>query len=129
MNSTIFLAQFFGCYLVIMSVVMLIRHDTLLAMAKAMIDNPGLSGMIAVMRVMIGLLILLTHWVWVQAWPVLITLLGVLILGIGLMGFLSDNLDKKWMKYFKNKNTWAITAVVSLALGLFLLYQGFMVGA
>jgi len=121
---SLFLATVIGWYLVITSVLLLFRHDTLkLAMAD-ILSQRGLFMIVAIMTLILGLLLVVSHNIWVVGWPVVITLFAWLVLLSGLFRlFLPDTAMRVGQGFLRHPIKMKIVGVVFLIIGLFLLYM------
>ena len=129
METSVFIARVFGlCYLVIGTGVMLNRK----IFAQTMEDfgksaaSTFYGGLLALV---VGVVIILTHNVWVSNWTVMITLIGWLgfIKGIWLIVF-PTTVSKFVRLYRQNENLLRVHAMVAFIFGAVLTYFGFCVG-
>ena len=77
----------------------------------------------------IGVVIIMTHNVWVTNWTVIITIIGwcELIKGIGMIVF--PNMVSKLIQAFrKNENLLMVLSIVALIFGAVLTFFGFFAG-
>ena len=122
--NTMFLATVIGWYLVIVSLCMLLRHDTVKAAMKDLIAHRGSFFVVAIITLIIGLLLVATHNIWVMGWPVVITIFAWLVLIGGIIRlFFPDVVTGAWQSMFKQHAMMQIVSVLTLILGLFLLYH------
>ena len=71
-----FLAQVIGLYLFLMSLAALMNLDRCKKVTAHFLSDQPLMMFSGAIAMMIGLLIVVTHNVWVSDWPLLITLIG-----------------------------------------------------
>ncbi|MBU1924127.1 MAG: hypothetical protein KJ710_07740, partial [Candidatus Omnitrophica bacterium] len=84
------------------------------------------SGLFALV---IGVVIILTHNVWVANWTVIITIIGWLALIKGIWIIVFPNTVPKFIQaYKKNENLLMVNPVVMLILGAVLTFFGFFAG-
>lgn len=126
MGTTIFLAKIIGWYLVITSVFLLVRQkDMKTAMSEVMADR-GLIFFIGIVTLIFGLLLVLSHNVWVMGWPVIVTIFAWLTLIGGILRLMVPELGIKvgrfWLENLRYLYT--LTAVL-LIIGLYLLYKAY----
>lgn len=123
---TLFLAAFLGWYLLIISLLLLTREPLI---RESMIDitgNRGLFFILALLTVIFGLLMVLSHNIWDSGWPVLITILSWLILISGLLRlFFPEKMLKMAKDLLASRHGIRILAIINLAIGLFLLYKAY----
>jgi hypothetical protein len=129
MDNSIFLAKAVGLYLVILSVGMIFDAARFRPLILEIIDNPPLLFLSGFIALILGIVLVLSHNLWVMDWRVLITLVAwsALIKGIVRVVFpqMAIDLSRKWVK---NDMPYYISGGLCLVLGIFLLYHGFMSG-
>ncbi|OGC81848.1 MAG: hypothetical protein A2V81_03340 [Candidatus Abawacabacteria bacterium RBG_16_42_10] len=122
-----FLAQVLGPAFVIVALGVFMNRQVIRHMMDRLTeDNPVIwfSGFV---RVLLGLLIVVTHNVWVWNWQVLITLIGwiALIKGVVLLWWPAQIVKMK--KTMMNDNMLMFAGLVALIIGAVLSYYGYMV--
>lgn len=125
MCSSIFLAQVIGCFVFLVSLAMLVHQQRV---KKTMQDFLGSHTMVAFsgnLSILLGLLVVLSHNVWVSDWPVLITLIGWFVLLQGLMRVFFPDSFAKMMKDLMAKSGYTFVTWVWLLIGLYLIWVGF----
>jgi uncharacterized protein YjeT (DUF2065 family) len=125
MNISIFLAQLMGLVFVIVGLATFIKRDFIREAIRDFIDHAGLLFISATFNLTLGLLIILSHNIWELSWRGLITLLGYLILLRGLLHLFAPSWVRKIAKNFIRWEAFVYSGVISLALGIYLLYHGF----
>ena len=75
---------------------------------------------------LLGVLVTVSHPVWVFSWPVVITILGWLLLLKGVMRIFFPDLIKNLIEKKKSIKRFILAEMVSLLISLYLLYQGFV---
>jgi len=129
MATSVFIARVFGLSYLILGAGFMINRK---AFRQVMVDfckNAALVFFTGLFALVIGVVIILTHNVWVANWTVLITLIGWggLIKGIWMIVF--PNTVSKFMEsYQKNENLLVIHSIVALILGAILTFFGFFAG-
>lgn len=123
-----FLAQIFGLYFVVAGLAIFARQKTLTFVVKDMVKSPAVMWLAGVFAFVLGLVVVLTHNVWEASWRVILTILGWLMLAEGVTYlFLPHKTLKKLAKFF-NRQYWIyLGSLVSILLGAYLLYIGFLV--
>jgi hypothetical protein len=82
---TLFLAKLIGATLIVFAGVIALRGQTILEIARRMIDDPGVLLLSGALRTIAGLAIILGHDVWTGGFlPVSVTLFGWLLFFAGL---------------------------------------------
>ena len=87
MTLTVYLARFFGVYIAVMGIVMIVRREAMLQLMSAFIDQRPLIFVLAMLRVLIGLAVVLAHNEWRGTVAIVVSLIGwiTLLRGIALM--------------------------------------------
>ncbi|MFC1674793.1 hypothetical protein ACFL1K_02750 [Candidatus Omnitrophota bacterium] len=126
MSNSVFIARIFGlCYLIIGAGFVLNRK----AFVRVMEDFCKNAAMLfygAILSLVIGIVIILTHNLWVADWRVIITIIGWLGLakGIWMIAF-PDSVSRFMEAYLKDKKLLAVHSMVALIFGAFLTFFGF----
>ncbi len=123
-DNTFFLARVFGLYFTILSLYFLIRREAFTARVTAVLENLGTRTVTALVTLIIGILLVVSHNVWVANWSVLITLFAWLIFIKGILRLFFD-VDQKCMNWLLKDSVFYPTAIILLLFGLFFLWMGF----
>ncbi|MFQ5729330.1 MAG: hypothetical protein ACE5GN_03110 [Waddliaceae bacterium] len=127
MDVSIFLAKLFGFYLLIVALLYFFRGEFLRKVMKDFYKFPALVAVTSIINLFIGLLIILNHNIWEFSWKVVITLIGYLtLLKGGLNLFAPAWGEALAAKFTKSRNLFIYSGIISLALGLYLLYNAFL---
>ncbi|MFH0913415.1 MAG: hypothetical protein V1884_03950 [Candidatus Omnitrophota bacterium] len=128
MANSIFLAKAIGLYMVIVALGILFNLKIYQRVMEDFSKNSALIYLGGVIALIIGLLILLSHNLWVAGWEVIITIFGWLglIKGVWLM-ILPDSLAKLTRAYQKKTRALVVHLVIILVLGAFLIAKGYHV--
>ena len=130
MDITIFLAKFWGWFLVITCLIFLLRKKVLMEEVFRMAEDKSFTLISGYLAATIGLVTVILHNVWVADWPVVITFLGWLSLfkGITRLGF--PETAQKSVAFFKEKTFLIqILLVVMLLLGVWLVWMSCQISA
>jgi len=127
MEISIFLARVFGLYLLIVGLAMLFNRKVILIAVNNMLQQPGLLFFSAIVTLILGILLLEWHNIWIASWPVVITVLSWLVFVKGALRVLYPQIDQKWGKAYENSGFYYSMSVITVALGIFLVYQGFFI--
>ncbi len=125
--TTLFLAKVFGLYFTIFSLFALFRHDAFIARIESVVGDLGDRTILAIVTLIIGILLVVSHNVWLANWTVLITLFCWLIFIKGILRLFCLESDKKMTEWFKKPVTLYVTMIIMLLFGLFFLWKGFFV--
>lgn len=127
MVLSIFLAKTIGLYLIIISAAFIINANELKPMMLDMLKSPSLLLFSSILALVLGILIVVSHNIWVMDWRVIITLLGWLTLLKGVIRlFYPEFFMKKATKCVENKAYYNIMMLIILLIGLTLLYFGYV---
>lgn len=130
MESSIFLATILGWYLVIIGLFVLFRQNIVKPIMEDILSQRALLFIMALITLMVGLLLVLSHNVWVMEWPVIITILAWMILVGGILRlFAPEYVIRMGRRFLKKPVHITIMGIINLVIGLFLLFRVyFMVG-
>lgn len=121
MSTSLFLANAWGAFLVIISLAFLINSKALSHLFRYMKDE-GNIFVTGYLTLVIGILSVVAHNVWVGGWPVIITVLGWLTLVKGVIRITFPYFVARMVGYFEKNADWLkFFLVISLALGIYLL--------
>ncbi|MBP6921695.1 hypothetical protein KBB89_04090 [Candidatus Gracilibacteria bacterium] len=125
MNASMFLAQFWGVSFVILSVLFLMRRESIVGYMKSVMSEPGILFIAGYVSLSMGIASILVHNVWTLNWRGIVTLMGwlALVKGITLLGF--PNTTKKFTNLYKNDNFITVAMFIMLIIGIYLVIQGF----
>ncbi|MDD5073427.1 MAG: hypothetical protein PHX64_05920 [Candidatus Omnitrophica bacterium] len=106
---------------------MLINPDYYKKIVDSFDNNPALIYITSLIMIVAGFVLVTFHNVWVAGWPVIITIVGyaILIKAVGILLFPRElmKFSKELTKKVKNIRLYA---VIPLAIGLGLMYLGFV---
>lgn len=124
---TIFLSKVIGLYELLVAVAMLINKATFLDGMNAMVQNPPVLMLAAIVAVILGLLVILSHNVWSGgAVPVLVTIVGWISLLKGVIFLvLPHSTAEAYLQALHVEQLYYFYAFLCLALGAFFTYGGF----
>ena len=123
METSMFLAKFWGLYLMIFFVV-LVFHPKRIRDIFGYLKDPKFLLITAFVAIIMGILNILVHNLWANDWRLLITLIGWISMFIGIMFFTFPMKLAEWLQ-FKNVKIFQVLYVLLLFLGAFLLSKGF----
>lgn len=125
MDISIFLAKVLGLYLLIMAIAMLVNGQRFRNMVNEVSGN-ALIFFSGIMALIIGILIVVSHNIWVTDWRVIITIIGWLALIKGIVRLLFPEFVMKKVRVFVENNTaYYIITIILLIVGIYLVYAGF----
>lgn len=121
---SLFLATIIGWYLIILGSFILIRPELAKKATTEVMSNSGTLFMIAIITLILGLLLVVSHNLWVMDWPVAITVFSWLVLIGGLVRLFYPELTLRMGKAFlKSPIKIKISAIITILIGLFFLAQ------
>lgn len=124
MITTNFLATVIGWYLVIMSILLLCKRELIVSAINELMTQRATMLLVGIMTFIVGLLLVVSHNVWVMAWPVVVTIIAWLTLIGGLIRlFCPDTVHKIWKRVIDKPVKIVVCGIISLIVGLFLLYN------
>jgi uncharacterized membrane protein HdeD (DUF308 family) len=127
MQTSLFLARFFGLYLITIGLVLIIRRDFFQKAISNFMENPAIIFWSGIMALVFGLLVFLAQPIFAFNWMGLITLFALLSIFKGILRLFLPNKEKVWLgDWWKGKKASYVGYALILC-GLFLSYHGFMV--
>ncbi len=122
-NISVFLAKFWGWYLIIFFLILSFNPKRILQIIKDLSDEK-FTILASFMAIIIGLLNILFHNIWEGDWRLIITLIGWIALFEGLILFIIPKRAIKWFDYINIKFVQLIYMLLFLV-GIFLLNMGY----
>ena len=95
MCVTLFFAQVIGAYLFLMSLAMLIHQGRYRKVGTDLVVNTTISTVMGMIGLLLGLVIVVTHNIWVSDWPVVITIIGWVLILTNLLRIFFQNRMRK----------------------------------
>lgn len=129
MENSVFIAKIFGlCYL-ILGVGFMFNRKAFQQVMEDFSKNAALVFYGGMLALVIGIVIILTHNVWVADWTVMITVIGWLAFIKGIWIIVLPNTVSKFMQIYKNNDgLLGAHSVLVLILGAVLTFFGFFAG-
>ncbi len=125
MFVSLFLAKVIGLYMVITGFFYLLKKDMIQEIVEDWLAHPAISAFGAILALIVGLLIVLSHNVWTTSWVVVITLIGYMSLLKGIWRLFFPHLFVDLAQHVGKKPGHLIIGGVTLAIGLWLSIMGF----
>ena len=122
---SIFLAQVWGLYLLVMGIGILINAKAYKRAAEEIVKSPAMMLFSGAMALMLGIVLIVAHTVLIFDWRLLVTLLGWLTLYKGVMRIIFPESSVRILKKMLTIQALRITSIASIVLGLFLSFIGF----
>jgi len=129
METSVFIAKIFGLLYLVVGVGLMVNRQTFKQILEDFCKNTVLVFYGGALALVIGVVIVLTHNIWLANWTVIITIIGwaALIKGVWLIVF-PTSVHKFMQVYQKNENLLVVHPIVALIFGIVLTYFGFFVG-
>lgn len=121
MDTSIFLAKFWGWYLIIFFLILSLNPKRIKQIFNDLKDEKFLI-IFSFMAIIVGLLNVLFHNIWEPNYSLIITLIGWSSLFLGLMLFMFPKLTVKWLEIINIKMVQVIYTLLFLV-GIFLLNE------
>ncbi len=122
MNLSLYLGRFFGLYLLIAGLLLIVRGHSLRVIIHDFYKSPPLIVIGGALAVILGLLLVLAHNVWDWSWRVIVTLLAYSTLIRGILHlYLPEWSHRFYQNYFDNAQTLRIIGAILASLGVFLI--------
>ncbi|MEA1929874.1 MAG: DUF308 domain-containing protein [Patescibacteria group bacterium] len=124
MESSIYLAEVFGWYLIIIGVIFIWKQKELKPTMHEIAGNRSLIFVVSILELLAGLFLVLKHNIWTSDYRIVITIIGWLALIEGAIYLIMSPKDTaNWIKGF-NKPSWYVGGgIVAIVIGIYLLLQ------
>lgn len=123
METSIFLAKFWGWYLFLFFVI-LSFNPTRIKQIFEYLKDPKFAVLSSFLAIIIGLINILFHNIWEADWRIIITLLGWIALAKGIMMFIAPQQAAKSIAYIRIRFVQAIYLFLFMC-GLYLLNMAY----
>ncbi|MBW5802515.1 hypothetical protein FIV31_02500 [Coxiella endosymbiont of Ornithodoros amblus] len=123
--SYIILARWFGLISIILSLGILFNLDDAAVMARNMLHSESGYIMGGVLPIIFGSLAFMKHNSFAPTWQIVVTIIGLFMLGIGVFRVIFVNTWKRLIEEHLDKIPF-LFSLFGLILGLLLLYVGFL---
>src|SRR6516225_3021466 len=127
MDLTHFLARLLGLYCLVISIMMLLRRQAMLAIVTSSVQNRALLFLVEILGLASGLALVLGHNIWSSGLLALIvTLIGwsTLIRSIILLFLLPEAIER-FIKAVRYEQNYYLFTAIPLLIGLYLTVAGF----
>lgn len=126
MCISMFYAQVIGLWLFLISLAMVIHQARFKKIVTETLNNQSLITYSGLISLILGLLVVVSHNIWVGSWPVVITLFGWVLIVQGVMRIYWPDSFAKIMKDLMAGNGFTVMTWIWLLVGVYLLWIGFM---
>lgn len=126
METSIFLAKVIGLVSVISTIAVMVRYKKSLAFDEKAVKNPLFIYASGFVILILGVLLVVSHSVWVFDWRLVITIIGWLVFLKGIGRIFFPDAVKHMVEKKKNNRKFILGEVAVFLAGLYLLYYGFI---
>ncbi len=128
METSLYLAKVIGLYLLVIGLHMLVRRKEIGLLIEELVENRPLIYITSIFALILGLLLVVSHNVWVAGWPLIITLLSWMVLIKAIVYLVTPFDVLARLVAWANRPAWfTLGGPLWAALGLFLAAKGFQV--
>lgn len=124
MCFSVFLALVLGAYCFLTSAAMLVHREYYRKVVSEFLSSSPLLFWSGAMSLFFGLLIVVSHNIWVGHWRILITLIGWCLVTKGLFRLFFPSHFSKMAKNLINGRGYVVTLSIWLLVGFYLLWMG-----
>ncbi|PIR04539.1 MAG: hypothetical protein COV59_00230 [Candidatus Magasanikbacteria bacterium CG11_big_fil_rev_8_21_14_0_20_39_34] len=126
MTNSIFLAQLFGLFFLVIGLALLINKNEYKTIVGSVVSDPSHVFLWGIPVFALGSLLVLSHSQWTGGWEDLITLLGWAAFLKGVLLLLFPGLVYEAIKKAHKESMFLLEFSFSIILGIVLVYFGFM---
>ena len=126
MCVSVFYAQVIGLWLLLVALAMIVHHARFKKTVAETLTHHSFMTFSGLIALGIGLLVVVSHNIWVPAWPVVVTLFGWVLIIQGVMRIFWPEAFAKMMKDMLTGSGYTVMSWVWLLVGLYLIYAGFI---
>ena len=126
MDISIFLARAIGSFLLISTLSILVRYKHFVLIEKEAVKNPILVYLSGFSILILGILLVLSHNIWVLDWRVLITIISWIVLFKGILRIFFPELVVNLINKKSHNQLFALAEALFFFIGFYLVYQGFL---
>lgn len=124
--TTIFLAQIFGVYLLVMGLSVLVHPARIKAAMQEFTKSVGLPYFGGALAILVGMLIVLSHNEWNDLPSSLVSLVGWISLIKGITIVMAPEAMRNIIAWFKSDTVVRVSGSVIAVVGAYLAYVGFL---
>lgn len=118
---SILLGKITSIYLLIVGLSLLIKRKSWIAVLRDMRKSPGMVMLVAFVELVLGLVIVITHNVWVTDWAVVVTIIGWLMVVEGTINMVvPHSVISQMIKYFNKPRWYTAGGVFAIIVGVYL---------
>lgn len=126
METSLFLAQFWGWIIVVIGLVYILKSKTLTDEIFSLVEDRGFAILSGWVALIIGLTTVVLHNIWSADWRVVITVLGWLTLAKGVIRIGFPEIYRKAISFYGKKRWFIqILLIIMIALGAYLIWASY----
>jgi uncharacterized protein YjeT (DUF2065 family) len=125
MCISLFYAQVIGLWLLIAGLAMVLHQARFKKTLLESVSDASAMNWTAFWTLGIGLVLVISHNIWVPAWPVVVTIYGWILVIQGILRLFAPEHFAKWVKRLTADNGFKIASYVWVIVGLYLVWMGF----
>lgn len=126
MCISVFYAQVIGLWLFLLGLAMVVHQARFKKTVTDTLGNASVNSLSGMVALGLGLLIVVSHNIWVSDWAVVVTLFGWVLLIQGVVRLFWPEVFSKMMKDMIAGSGYTILSWVWLIVGIYLIWAGFM---
>lgn len=126
MCISIFYAQVMGIWLALLGLAMVLHEARFKKMFHEVLTDGSATIVAGLFNLALGLVIVITHNIWVSNWPALITILGWFLIVQGVMRLFAPQSFAKILKSLFDHSGYTWVSWIWIAIGLYLIWVGFI---
>jgi hypothetical protein len=115
-----------GLWLFLVALAMIVHHARCKKTVLETLSHSSLMTFSGLIALGLGLLVVISHNIWVSQWPVVVTLVGWVLLIQGVMRIFWPEAFAKMMKDMLAGSGYTFMSWVWLIVGIYLIWAGFM---
>lgn len=124
--SSVFLAEFLGFYILVVSAVLLLKYESFVEYAKRFAEDSSLRYTVAFVELAAGLAIVLTHNVWKLGYAGVVTVIGWAMLVEAIFHLIaSSEREQRLVEELTDEFHLMSFGVLGLLVGIYLVTHGF----
>lgn len=117
MSITHNIAQGFALYFLTTGVAIIFNRRVFQLSIQDLMNSPGCAYLSALLTLILGIFLVMMHNIWVEDWPVLITILVWVTLIKGIWRVVYPQIDEVFMSWMESDKLYTFAGIYALLLG------------
>ncbi len=126
MCVSVLYAQIIGLWLFLVALAMVLHQARFKKIVTETLSNMSLMTFSGLIALGLGLIVVVSHNIWVPQWPVIVTLFGWVLIIQGILRIFWPEAFAKMMRDMMAGSGYTVMSWVWLIVGLYLIYAGFV---